>query len=247
VLAVSYDPVEALGAFAEQFGITYPLLSDPDHRVIESVGILNTLIRPEEGVYGIPFPGSYVVGPDGRVEEKLFFRHYRTRPSAATVLRAGFGVDFEVRDNPRAEAEAEGVRVRATLGGEALVFMESANLYVEFDLDPGLHLSAESGPDGSPMTRVEVSGPERVSVGPAQYGVTSGLRVEGLGVEVPVYARGMAAVVPVMSALAEGESFPLELTVRFQACNDDVCFLPQERRLVLQVPIAPLNRPGPPG
>jgi hypothetical protein len=124
VFAISYDPVEAQRAFADQLGITFPLLADPDHAVIEEVGILNTLIEPDNGVYGIPHPGSYVVGTDGTIDEKLFFQNFRNRPSAASVLRDGLGIDFEVSNHPRADASGSGVRVRATLGGETMVFGE---------------------------------------------------------------------------------------------------------------------------
>ena len=128
VFAISYDDVEAQRAFAEEFGITYSLLADPDHRVIEATGILNTLLTPEDDDYGLPFPGSYIVGTDGTIEEKLFYQHYRTRPSAPTVLREGFGLDFELRNHPRADVEGDGVRITATLGGEAMVFMETSTL-----------------------------------------------------------------------------------------------------------------------
>ena len=47
VFAISYDPVEAQAAFAEEFGITYALLADVDHQAIEATGILNTQNVPE--------------------------------------------------------------------------------------------------------------------------------------------------------------------------------------------------------
>ena len=166
VFAISYDPVGAQKAFADEAGITYPLLADPEHAAIEATGILNTLIRPEEeGFYGLPYPGSYVVGTDGRVEEKLFYQHYRTRPSAATVLRDGFGLDFELRENPRTDAEGDGTRIAATLGAEELVFMERATLYVDIDLDDGLHVYGDPVPDGYVATTVTVTAPEGVTVG----------------------------------------------------------------------------------
>ena len=81
VFAISYDPVEAQAAFAKEYEITYPLLADPDHAAIEATGILNTLVRPDESVYGIPFPGSYVIGTDGTVRRSCSSR------STGTVLR----------------------------------------------------------------------------------------------------------------------------------------------------------------
>ncbi len=69
VYTLSYDEADALRDFGEAHGITYPLLSDPDSEVIRSFGILNTLINPDDHPwYGIPFPGTYVVGADGVID-----------------------------------------------------------------------------------------------------------------------------------------------------------------------------------
>ena len=48
LFAISYDSVEEQRKFADEFDITFPLLADPEHRAIETTGILNTLVRPDE-------------------------------------------------------------------------------------------------------------------------------------------------------------------------------------------------------
>ena len=48
VAAISYDTVDVVSDFSERRGITFPLLADPESRVIKSFGILNTVA--EEGV-----------------------------------------------------------------------------------------------------------------------------------------------------------------------------------------------------
>ncbi|GAB4335171.1 MAG: hypothetical protein Kow0010_22540 [Dehalococcoidia bacterium] len=248
VFAISYDSVEALSAFANEFGITYALLSDPDHRVIEATGILNTLISPEEkAFYGIPFPGVYVVGTDGTIEEKLFYQHYRTRPSAATVLREGFGVDFDITGSPHADASGEGVRVSVKLASAGMVFMERAMLYVDFELDDGLHLYGEPVPAGFTATSVEVSAAEGVVVEEPRYPPTTPFRVEGLPGTFNVFEGRLRVAVPIQSRMTEGDAFPLDVTVRFQACTDRECLLPQTRTFQLTVPIRPLARPKPAG
>ena len=44
MFAISYDTVEALGRFADHYGVEYPMLSDSESRVIKEFGILNTLV-----------------------------------------------------------------------------------------------------------------------------------------------------------------------------------------------------------
>ena len=247
VFAISYDPQDAQQAFAEEAGITYPLLADPDHAAIEATGILNTLVEPDEGVYGIPFPGTYVIGTDGTVEEKLFFQNYRNRTSAATVLRDGLGLDFEVENHPRADVSGDGVTVSATLGGEGMVFGEVSILYVDIDLDEGLHLYGQPIPEGFIPTEVSVEAPEGVRVEETRYPSTVPFHIDGIDEEFHTFEAGQVRVaVPISNGLREGDSFPLKVNVRYQACTDRECYLPQNRTLELDVPLLPLNRRQPP-
>jgi hypothetical protein len=242
VFAVSYDPVEEQRAFADEFGITFPLLADPDHAVIEATGILNTLVQPDEGVYGIPFPGTYVLRTDGSVEEKLFFQHYRSRSSASSVLREGFGLDFEVENHPRAEAEGEGVRVSATLGGESMVLMETSMLYVDLDLDEGLHVYGQPIPEGYIPTEVTVEAPEGITVGEPRYPSTVSFHVEGIDADFQTFEGETRVAVMIQRTENDLESISIDVTVRFQACNERECYLPQTKTLHLDVPTAALNR-----
>ena len=67
VVGISPDPPQALAAFAEQEALTFPLLSDADHRVAGAYGAWG-----EKKNYGRTYEGlvrsTVVVGPDGDVE-----------------------------------------------------------------------------------------------------------------------------------------------------------------------------------
>ena len=89
-------------------------------------------------------------------------------------------MDFEVRENPAAEASAEGVRIRAMLGGVAMTYMETSMLYVEIDLAEGLHLYAAPVPEGYVATTVTVTVPDSVETGPVRYPGTRPFEVAGL-------------------------------------------------------------------
>ena len=191
VFAISYDPVPVLATFAEEFGITFPLLYDEGSEVMRqygiqtlrddgtivrnaallvispegriAYGILNTLVRPEETEnYGIPFPGAYAVGEDGRVTEKSFFRYYRVRPSAQSVLRDLFDVPFDAGGDPYVEARAEEASVSAVFASDGLVFMQRDPLYVRIELEPGLHIYRapvpEQGTAAAPRAAQRLSG-----------------------------------------------------------------------------------------
>jgi peroxiredoxin Q/BCP len=67
VLGVSPDAPAKLAKFVERDGITFPLLSDPDHRVLEEYGAWG-----EKSLYGKTVVGvkrsTVVVDPEGTVE-----------------------------------------------------------------------------------------------------------------------------------------------------------------------------------
>ncbi|MDP2328930.1 MAG: peroxiredoxin family protein [Dehalococcoidia bacterium] len=131
LFAVSYDSVPTLAEFAGEHGITYPLLSDEGSHLIRRLGILNDLVRPDEDVYGIPYPGAYALSASGHVLRKYFYRHYRDRPSPLGVLREAFGAEVDLSACAGAEVVQGGRRVTAQLADRVLVPHQHTPLYVQ--------------------------------------------------------------------------------------------------------------------
>ncbi|MFM7210549.1 MAG: thioredoxin-dependent thiol peroxidase [Actinomycetota bacterium] len=71
VLGISPDPVEKLAEFRERDHLTFPLLSDPGHRVLEKYGAYG-----EKKLYGKTVVGvirsTFVIGPTGRIERAMY-------------------------------------------------------------------------------------------------------------------------------------------------------------------------------
>ncbi len=211
--------------------------------MIKQFGLLNTLIMEDEPVYGIPFPGSFLVGEDGLVEEKFFHREYQVRATGATVLRSGFRAAVDLSTSPHAEVSDEDVKLSVVFGGDGLAFMQHGDLYVRIELAEGLHVNGPEAPEGFFATEVRVTGPDGLRVGEPEYPPTTAFRIEGLDEEFQVFEGGVEVVVPLISAVREGDSVPIDVEVQFQACNDGECFLPKTERLHLDVPVATLNLP----
>jgi len=245
LFAIMYDPQEALAAFAEEQGITYPLLSDPRSEAIERFGILNTLVRPDEAVHGIPYPGSYVTDERGVVVEKIFHRRYQVRDDVESVLHRSFGVALDPAGLPMAADESPGARVSATLGSSELVFHRRATLFVRLEVDPGLHVYGAPVPEGYFATEVTVAGPEGLIVEPAVYPPTHPLRIDAIGETFRVFEGDVEIAVPLIANIRDVERVPIEVAVQYQACDDRQCFLPQRRTLRLEVPLGSLVRARP--
>ena len=66
VLGVSKDSLASHGKFASKFGLAFPLLSDPDGKVLEAYGAWG-----EKSMYGKKMMGiirsTAVIGPDGKI------------------------------------------------------------------------------------------------------------------------------------------------------------------------------------
>ena len=71
VLGISPDPPAKLAKFRDRDGLTFPLLSDPDHAVLEAYGAYG-----DKKLYGKTTVGvirsTFVVGADGRIEKALY-------------------------------------------------------------------------------------------------------------------------------------------------------------------------------
>ena len=80
------------------------MLSDVGSKVIRAFGILNTNV-PEDHkmMYGMPWPGDYLIAPDGTVRDKLFLHNYEHRPSASQMTFRNYGTaSGEIRLKSRA-------------------------------------------------------------------------------------------------------------------------------------------------
>ena len=81
---ISYDSVEILKYFADRRKIEFPLLSDPDSKIIRMYQVLNSeAIGPNAGMAR---PGYFFVDTEGMIREKFFECKYRERLTGNNVV-----------------------------------------------------------------------------------------------------------------------------------------------------------------
>lgn len=89
VVGISPDKPEKLAKFAERDGLTFPLLSDPDHAVMEAYGAWG-----EKTMYGKKVTGvirsTFVIDGAGKIEQAMY--NVRAKGHVAKV-RATLGID----------------------------------------------------------------------------------------------------------------------------------------------------------
>jgi peroxiredoxin Q/BCP len=68
VVGVSADPEKALATFKTKQKLNFPLLSDPDHKMIESYGVWRMKKFMGRSYKGI-VRSTFLIGPDGKIEQ----------------------------------------------------------------------------------------------------------------------------------------------------------------------------------
>jgi AhpC/TSA family len=225
IAAVSYDKQKILRAFAEQYKIGFPLLSDPDSAVIRSFGILNANIAPELRAHGVPHPVQYLVAPDGTIIRKYFVANYQHRVAASEIALREFGAAGE--GAPVSTLRSGALTVQIGLSAAKAFAGQEIGFSAKFTLAPGWHVY------GAPL--------------PANYTPTSVVfddaKIARQSFELPPAALMEFAeppeTLPVYSGAFQGLGslllkYPLEdgqivLSghVRFQRCGDTTCEPPE--------------------
>jgi len=95
VVAVSVDPVEVSRMFGEKAGLTFPLLSDPEEKVIRPYDVLHIRGGPK-GV-NIARPAEFLIDPTGVVRWVNLTDDIRMRARGDEVLREADRLGFGAR------------------------------------------------------------------------------------------------------------------------------------------------------
>ncbi len=253
--AISYDDQTVLREFAEKQGIPFPLLSDLDSAVIRNYGILNDRIGEDDGfLWGVPYPGVYVTDERGVVVAKFFHDTYKKRDSPETLIDAALGRVSLHDDAPRVRSESGDVRITAAIHGGRGTIRQGIvrKVVVRFELRAGLHLYGEPAPEGMIPTMVMVVGPPGLVVGDPVFPPTTMLPVPGLDVELCVFGESFDVVIPIhaVGELASEtrpldlDSIPIDIAIRYQACDNDQCLLPRSEKLRIEVPLDVIDIPS---
>ena len=271
VAAISYDSQEILAEFAGERGITYPMLSDADSAVIEAYGILNTVAVAADGPrkgdpdlladvqkyvaasgmfsesVGTPFPGTFMLDTNGRVESRYFEAFYRERNTTANVMLK-LGIDL----TPVAAIEGSSKQLDFTAypSNDSVTAGSRFSIAVKVQPKPGMHVYAP----GAEKMRYRVIALNldpnpSVSYKPVAYPESEIYHFEPLDEHVPVYQHSFTLLQEVLveaSTEAQAELAKLDVlkltgTFDYQACDDAICYNPESVPLSFTLDLAERN------
>jgi DsbC/DsbD-like thiol-disulfide interchange protein len=232
VAAVSYDSIAILHNFAERRGIHFPLLSDPDSMVIRELGILNETLPKDTPFFGVPYPGSFVLNAQAVITAKYFEDDYRERDTSADVLMRQFGVTPEAAGN---EVVGKQLKLEAHASNVVVAAGQHVSLTLDIEMKPNMHVYAP-GVEGYIPIDWKMKSSDAVDTHEVSYPPSEKLHLAAIDETVPVYRDHFrltreitigqdAKLRPLLDSPGK---FTLEGTLRYQACDDRVCYIPQE-------------------
>lgn len=246
VFAITYDSQEILTDFAKRRSITIPLLADPKSEVIRAFGVLNTSVPAGHLWAGVPYPGTFIVDQHGVVKSKYFESHYADRYSAPTILYREFGSGTGTRQTTVKNdyLELNYYSTRDTIH-PGLRF----TLVAEFNLPAKMHIYAPEVKGYIPI-HMEIDASPYYKFIPAEYPKSEMLHLPAIQETVPVYhdkfritqdlvAAAGNALQPVIAA---GGELRITGKLRYQACDDKICYLPEMLPLEWKLRVEPLDR-----
>ena len=227
-----------LARFADAHRITFPMLSDKDSAVIRRYGILNTNIPRTHKFYGIPFPGEYLVAPDGRVADKVFLPSFEDRATASEVLLKNFGIPS---GSDPVEIKSDVTRARIQLSDSSAFSGQELAVAANFSIKPGWHIYGQPLPKGYVPTAISFDD-AMVARQSFDFPRPTPINFVALGETLPGYTGDFKAIGKVLlrENLAAGEH-KLAGELKFQECNDQICKLPQSVRFEIPLAIEPTN------
>jgi hypothetical protein len=246
--AISYDAPATLSAFAESRGITFPLLSDAGSDVIARFDILN---REATGrTAGIPYPGTFVLDARGVVTARSFEERYQERASADSVLLLS-GAAGQSPPAPAGILPLETRHLILRTGISDRVASPGTRISLRLDVEPKpkMHVYTPEQKDLIPISLV-LDPNDALRVHPPKYPNSEKYYFAPLQQTQLVYSKPFRIVQDVTIALtaavrdraSKREPLTIAGRLRYQACDDKVCYMPQEIPVSWTIELAPIER-----
>ena len=243
--AISYDSEEILKFFAGRHNITYPLLADPDSKIIKEYGVFN---HEATGMQkGFARPGYFFIDPHGVIKEQFFEAKYRERLTGNSILAKLFPeLGQEITDT----LEAPHLNLALEQSDRTGVPGTRITVVAELRLPADVHVYAP-GTQGYKPVKLMLDPIPDVELSPAAYPVSQTLYLPAIKEKVPVYEGTfrISQDVKVSSSAQfwgslgkDGKTIAITGKLEYQACDKTTCYVPTSVPVKWQVQVFPLDR-----
>lgn len=254
LVGISYDSQQTLADFSERNGITFPLLSDVGSATIGRYGILNTVAEEalgpngadpavladferyvsvtsaDERFRGIPYPGTFIVDPQGQVTSREFEDYYWERNTVSSVMLA---VGADATPVQATRVSTAHLDLSAYASDASAVLGTRFSLAVDITPKPGMHLYAPGATDYR-IVSLNITPEPHLRTEPSQYPESEIYYFAPLDERVPVFQQPFTlrveavaeATAPARQAFTGRDALVITGTLEYQACDDAICYNP---------------------
>jgi hypothetical protein len=232
--------------FAKRHRIEFPLLADPDSKVIRSFDVLTT--EAKGMTKGMAHPGFFYIDENGLIREKYFEVKYTNRFTANNVVGKLFP---ELTQEVCQTVEAPHLRLTLSQSDRTVVPGGRVSLVAEVELPPDVHVYSP-GVKGYKPIQLVLHKSGGIEPGPVTYPSSKILYLEAIKEQVPVFEGkfqitqdvtvspsktrdGIRAVFSATRTL----SIPGEL--QYQACDKTICYTPTSVPVKWELKVQPLD------
>ena len=243
--AVSYDSEAILKFFSERHKIDYPLLGDPDSKIIAAYGVLNPEATGMQK--GFARPGYFFIDSKGIIREKFFDPKYRERLTGNSIIAKLFP---ELGQEVTQTVEAPHLQLALEQSDTTGVPGTCVTLVAEVRLPPDVHVYAP-GAKGYKPIRLELDAMPEMKFPPAIYPESKTLFLPVINERVPVFEGIFRISQDVrVSTSAEfwgslgkdGKTFSIAGKLDYQACDKTTCYVPTSVPVKWELHVYPLDR-----
>ena len=260
VAVITYDPVATLTGFADARGIEIPLLSDEGSATIRAYDLLNHEMDPARApedrrgmmrrLYGIPYPGTFLLDTTGRVTARFFEAAYQERSTVSSIaVRLGDAL-AGAADRAATRVTTDHLEALAWATDDVVAPGNRLSFVVDVTPKTDMHVYAP-GDHSYRVIRLRLTAPDFLQSHDVSYPPSQTYHFEPLDETVPVYEQPFRLVQDVtipmrrdVDALASAPDATLlvEGVLEYQACDHEICHLPVEAPLSWELAWRPLVR-----
>jgi len=244
--AISYDSQAILKEFARRYKIEFPLLADPESRVIRSFKVLNEEAKGMNK--GMAHPGFFYIDQSGVIGERYFEAKYTNRFTANNVIGKLFP---ELTEEVSQTAEAPHLRLSLLQSDRTVVPGSRLTLMVDVELPPGVHVYSPGVKGCKPMQLVlHPSGGSEPA--PPLYPSSKILYLQAIKEQVPVFEGKFRitqdVTIPVSkvgagirAVLGAAKTLSISGELQYQACDATICYPPTSVPVRWELKVEPLD------
>ena len=227
---ISYDSRAILEEFSQRHQIDFPLMADPESKVIDRYRVLN---EAATGISkGMAYPGFFYLDPKGVIREKYFEANYVDRFTPNNVIAKMFPALVE---EVRQKVEAPHLDLTLAQTDKAAIPGSRVSLIVEVGLPKGTHVYAPDVTGGYIPIALTLQPPPEIELAAAAYPRPKTLYLDAIKERVPVFEGKfrivqdvkVASSMDLIKSLGDtGKAVQVTGTFKYQACDKKVCYPP---------------------